>query len=104
MVDRDLVAFEGPPLVNGEGRVDPLRIIGADGREREISYDMEKDVKESEGGEMPTEVVGRASEEENRSGLGLWMNGDFVNLCRCLGMPMEGFEGEILLLLRRMEE
>ena len=104
MADWDLVAFEGPPLVNGEGRVDPLRIIGADGREREISYDMEKDFKESEGGEMPTEVVGRALEEENRSGLGLWMNGDFVNLCRCLGMPMEGFEGEILLLLRRMEE
>lgn len=53
---------------------------------------------------MTVEVTGRVSEEDNRSVLGSWMNGDFINLCKCLGMPTEGFEGEILLLLRRMEE
>ena len=31
------------------------------------------------------------------------MNGSFMNLCCCLGMPTKGFEGEILLLLKRME-
>ena len=32
------------------------------------------------------------------------MNGSFMNLCCCLGMPTKGFEGEILLLLKIMEE
>ena len=26
--------------------------------------------------------------------LGLWINGSFVKLYHCLGMPTEGFEGE----------
>ena len=104
MAVRDLVALEGPYVVNEEGRADPLRIIEVDGREREISFDMEKNIKGSKGGEMTVEVTGRVSEEDNRSVLGSWMNGDFINLCKCLGMPTEGFEGEILLLLRRMEE
>ena len=102
---RDLVALEGPYLVNEEGMADPLRIIEAGGREREISFGMEKNIKESKGGEMSIEVMGRVSEEDNRSVLGSWMNGDFINLCKCLGMPTEGFEGEVLLLLLRgMEE
>lgn len=100
----DLVALEGPYLVNEEGRADPLRIIEANGREREISFDMEKNIKESKGGEMTIEVMGRVSEEDNRSVLSSWMNRDFINLCKCLGMLTEGFEREILLLLRRMEE
>ena len=104
MAVRDLVALEGPYVVNEEGRADPLRIIEVDGREREISFDMEENIKESKGGEMTVEVTGRVSEEDNRSVLGSWMNGDFINLCKCLDMPTEGFEGEILLLLRRMEE
>lgn len=99
MANRDLVAFEGPSLANGEGMVDLLRIIGADGRERETSFDLEKGFKEFEGGEMSTEVVGRVSKEDNKSVLGSWMNGDFVKLCRCLGVPTEGFEGEIFIVI-----
>ena len=53
---------------------------------------------------LPTKDVERVLEEEEGSVLGSWMNGSFVNLYRCLGMPTEGFEGEILFLLRRMEE
>ena len=53
---------------------------------------------------LPTKDVERVLEEEEGSVLGSWMNGSFVNLYRCLGMPTEGFEGEILLLLRRMKE
>lgn len=104
MANRDLVAFKGPSLANGEGMVDLLRIIGADGRERETLFDLEKGFKEFDGGEMPTKVVGRVSEEDNKSVLGSWMNGDFVKLCWCLGVPTEGFEEEVLLLLRTMEE
>lgn len=33
-----------------------------------------------------------------------WMNDNFVKLCRCLGMPTEGFDRKILMLLRIMEE
>ncbi|RVX07796.1 putative ribonuclease H protein [Vitis vinifera] len=49
MAVRDLVALEGPYVVNEEGRADPLRIIEVDGREREISFDMEKNIKGREG-------------------------------------------------------
>ena len=101
VANRELVAFEGPSFVNGEGSVDPLRVIWADGREREAPIVLEEGVKEFEGGEMPTKVVDKVLEEEDRSVLGLWMNGNLVKLCRCLGMPTEG---EILRLLRKMEE
>ena len=50
---------------------------------------------------MPTKVVEKVLEEEDRSVLGSWMNGNLVKLCRCLGMPIEG---EILKPLRKMEE
>ena len=52
---------------------------------------------------ISTKDVERGLEEEEGSVLGSWMNGSFLNLYRCLGMPTEGFEGEILLLLRRMK-
>ena len=104
MANRDLVAFKRPSLVNGEGMVVSLRIIGVDKRKMKTLFDLEKGFKEFEGEEMPTEVVGRVSEENNRSVLGSWMNRDFVKLCRFLDKPTEGFEGEILLLLRIMEE
>lgn len=91
-------------FVNEEEMVDPLRIIGVVGKEREASFDLEKGFKEFEGGELPIEVVERVLEEDNRSVLGSWMKGNFVKLCRCLGMLTKGFEGEILMLLRRMEE
>lgn len=104
VANRDMVAFERLFYVNGEGIVDLLRIIGVVGREREALFDLEERFKEFKGGELPTKVVERVLEEDNRSVLGSWMNDNFVKLCRCLGMPTEGFDGEILMLLRRMEE
>ncbi|RVW53546.1 hypothetical protein CK203_092382 [Vitis vinifera] len=76
----------------------------ADGSERVVSIDLEEGAEEYEGRVLPTKDVERVLEEEEGSVLGSWMNGSFVNLYRCLGMPTEGFEGEILLLLRRMKE
>lgn len=90
--------------MNGKETIDPLRIIGVVGREREASFDLEEGFKEFEGGELPTEVVERVLEEDNKSVLGSWMNGNFVKLCCCLGMLIKRFEGEILMLLRRIEE
>ena len=52
---------------------------------------------------LPEKDVERLLEKE-MSVLGSWMNVSFVKLCCCLGMPTEGFEGEILLLLIRMEK
>lgn len=91
-------------FVNGKEMVDLLRIIGVVGREREASFDLEEGFKEFEGGELPIEVVERVLEEDNKSVLGSWMKGNFVKLCRCLGILTKGFEEEILMLLRRMEE
>ena len=104
VANRELVVFEGPSFVNGEGSVDPLRVIWAYGKERDAPIFLDEGVKESEGGEMPTKVVEKVLEEEDKGVLGSWMNGSFVKLFRCLGMPTEGFEGEILKLLRKMEE
>ncbi|RVX12604.1 Transposon TX1 uncharacterized 149 kDa protein [Vitis vinifera] len=98
MAVRDLVALEGPYVMNEEGRADPLRIIEADGRERDISFDIEKNIKESKGGEMTVEVTGRVSEEDNRSALGSWMNGDFIKLCKCL------VRGEGLIKIQNCED
>lgn len=64
---------------------------------------LEKGVKEYKGGAVPTKDVERVMEEK-MSILDSWMNDNFVKLCHCLGMPTEGFDGEILMLLRIMEE
>lgn len=92
VANRDMVAFERLFYVNGEGIVDLLRIIGVVGREREALFDLEEGFKEFKRGELSTKVVERVLEEDNRSVLGSWMNDNFVKLCRCLGMPTEGFE------------
>ncbi|RVX18630.1 hypothetical protein CK203_006499 [Vitis vinifera] len=49
------------------------------GRESEAPFVLEKGVTEFEGGEMPTKVVEKVLEEEDKSVLGSWMNGNFVN-------------------------
>ncbi|RVW33394.1 Protein TIC 22, chloroplastic [Vitis vinifera] len=82
----------------------PLRVIWADENEREVSIDLKKGAKEYDGRVLPKKDVERVLEEEEWSVLGLWMNDSFVKLYYCLSMPTEGFEGEILLFWRRMEE
>ena len=104
IVDRDIVEFEGSSFLNREGSVDPLRVIWADENEREVSIDLKKGAKEYDGRVLPKKDVERVLEEEEWSVLGLWMNDSFVKLYYCLSMPTEGFEGEILLFWRRMEE
>ena len=103
VADRDLVAFKGSSFVNGEGSIDPLRVIWVAERKRGVSIDLEKGTKEYDGRVLSTKDVERLLEKE-MSVLGSWMNGSFVKLCCCLGMPTEGFEGEILLLLIRIEK
>ncbi|RVW52909.1 hypothetical protein CK203_110630 [Vitis vinifera] len=58
----------------------------ADGREREAPFVLEKGVTEFEGGEMPTKVVEKVLEEEDKSVLGSWMNGNFVNFADVWGV------------------
>ncbi|RVW64332.1 putative ribonuclease H protein [Vitis vinifera] len=43
-------------------------------------------------------------EERNEVGEQCWQSSCLARFSRCLGMPTEGFEGEILLLLKRMKE
>ena len=94
VTNRDLVAFEGPSYVNGKWLVDPLRVIWADWREGGVSIDLEEGTKKYDGRALLGKDVERVLEEEKMSVLGLWINGSFVKLCHCLGMPTEGFEGE----------
>ena len=94
VTNRDLVAFEGPSYVNGKGLVDPLRVIWADRRERRVLIDLEEETKKYDGRALLAKDVERVLKEEKISVLGLWINGSFVKLCHCLGMPTEGFEGE----------
>ena len=84
--------------MNGEGSVVLLRVIWVDGSERGVLIDLEKGAKVNGGRAVLAKDVERGLEEEEGSVLGSWMNGSFMNLCRCLGMPTKGFEGEILLL------
>lgn len=42
--------------------------------------------------------------EEEGSTSDSWINNSFVSFYHCLGMPTEGFEGEILSLMKRMQE
>ena len=43
-------------------------------------------------------------EEGNEMGESCWQSSCLAKFSRCLGMPTEGFEGEILFLLKRMKE
>ena len=83
--------------------MDPLRMIMADGREAEVlgspGMVFGTDGKEAE------KVVGwDITEERNEGGEQCWQSSCLARFSRCLGMPTEGFEGEILFLLKRMKE
>ena len=83
--------------------MDPLRMIMADGREAEVlgSSGMALGTV----GKEAEKVVGwDITEERNEGGEQCWQSSCLARFSRCLGMPTEGFEGEILFLLKRMEE
>ena len=84
----------------------PLRMILADGREVKVS-----DLEGRESGtfeealEGVSERVSQKDEEErDEEGELCWHSSSLAKFSRYLGMPMEGFEGEILFLLKRMKE
>ena len=56
-------------------------------------------------GKEAEKVVGwDITEERNEVGEQCWQSSCLARFSRCLRMPTEGFEGEILLLLKRMKE
>ena len=83
-----------------------LRMILADGREVKVS-----DLEGRESGtfeealEGVSERVSQKDEEErDEEGELCWHSSSLAKFSRYLGMPMEGFEGEILFFLKRMKE
>ncbi|RVX05984.1 hypothetical protein CK203_018664 [Vitis vinifera] len=83
--------------------MDPLRMIMADGREAEVlgSSGMALGTV----GKEAEKVVGwDITEERNEGGEQCWQSSCLARFSRCLGMPTEGFEGEILFPLKRMKE
>ena len=88
--------FEGIDL-------DPLRMIMANGRETEVLRSPRMALVIV--GKKVEKVVGwDITEERNEVGEQCWQSSCLARFSRCLGMPTEGFEGEILLLLKRMKE
>ena len=86
----------------GEAVVDPLRVIWADGSERGASTKLEGGAKAYGGKVLLARDLESGLEGEERRATVLWMS--FLTFYRCLGMPIEGFEGEIMELMKRMKE
>ena len=86
--------------------LDPLRMILADGREAEVSgfSGMANEVVEEEIKDVSERAFQEVMEEGNEAGEPCWQSSCLAKFSRCLGMPTEGFEGEILFLLKRMKE
>ena len=83
--------------------MDPLRMIMADGREAEVLGS--PGMVFGTVGKKAEKVVGwDITEERNEGSEQCWQSSCLARFSRCLGMPTEGFEGEILLLLKRMKE
>ena len=84
----------------------PLRMILVDGREAEVLDLAEKESRTVE--EVLEGVSERVSQEDEggrvEEGELCWHSSSSAKFSRYLGMPMEGFEGEILFLLKRMKE
>ncbi|RVW67644.1 hypothetical protein CK203_063068 [Vitis vinifera] len=122
---RDISLFSTPSGWDGEGAVmvrvsdrgtasddgggavmDPLRVILADGREEVVSNLVGRGSGNTE--ELSVGALERASqedeEERGKEGDLCWQSSSLAKFSRYLGMPTEGFEGEILFLLKRMKE
>ena len=122
---RDISLFSTPSGWDGEGAVmarasdrgtvsddeggavmDPLRMILADGREVEVSNLVGREPRNTE--VVSVGVLERVSHEDKekrgKEGNLCWQSSSLAKFSRYLGMPTEGFEGEILFLLKRMKE
>ena len=90
----------------GGANLDPLRMILADGREAEVSgfLGMANEAVEEEIKDVSERAFQEVMEEGNEAGEPCWQSSCLAKFSRCLGMPTEGFEGEILFLLKRMKE
>ena len=84
----------------------PLRMILVDGREAEVSgVSGLANERTEEGTKVVLDRAPQEMMEEGDEGGGLsWQSSCLAKFSRCLEMPTEGFEGEILFLLRRMKE
>ncbi|RVW19017.1 hypothetical protein CK203_095026 [Vitis vinifera] len=84
----------------------PLRMILADGREAEVSNLAGREFGTfEEASEGVSKRVSQEDEEErDKEGELCWHSSSLAKFSHYLGMPMEGFEGEILFLLKRMKE
>ena len=84
----------------------PLRMILADGREVEVLDLAGRESRTFE--EVSEGVLERVSqedeEERDEEGELCWHSSSLAKFSRYLGMPTEGFEEEILFLLKRMKE
>ena len=85
--------------------MDPLRMILADGREAEVSDLVGRESGNTE--ELSVGALERVSqedeEERGKEGDLCWQSSSLAKFSRYLGMPTEGFEGEILFLLKMKE-
>ena len=71
--------------------VNPLKVLLAE----------ERDFEKGDGGSSP---VRDGRTEEEGGDVESWRYNCLAKFCHCLGMPTEGFEGEILKVLNRMKE
>ena len=89
--------------VVGRAVMGPLRMILADGREAEVSDLAGKESRTSE--EASEGVSERVSQEERvEEGKLCWHSSSMAKFSRYLGTSTEGFEGEILFLLKRTKK
>ena len=84
----------------------PLRMILVDEREAEVSDLVGREFGSSEEASKGVSGMFSQENEEERVEEGelCWHSSSLAKFSRYLGMPIEGFEGEILLLLKRMKE
>ena len=84
----------------------PLRMILVDGREPEVSgmSGMANGVVEKKITDVLKRVFKEVLEERNEVGEPCWQSSFLAKFNRCLGISVEGFEEEILFLLKRMKK
>ena len=90
----------------GGADLGPLRVILADGKEAEV-FGLSRranGVVEEVIEDVLKRVIQEVVEERDEVGEPCWHSSCLAKFSRCLGMPTEGFEGEILFLLKRMKE
>lgn len=78
----------------GELAVDPLSVI--------LANEMGKEKEDF--GAFAEKALRKGTMEEERGAIESWSNSCLAKFCHCLGMPMEGVEGEILKFLKRLIE